>query len=70
MTKLGDGGNRPSLEALRSNVAKTLTDAVPSDGTFAPHWGYDAGAGVAKDIAESLLQLIQELVNQAVAKLG
>ena len=70
MTKLGDGGNSPSLEALRSNVAKSLAEAVPSNGAFAPHWGYDAAAAVAKDVAESLLQVIQELVNQAVTKLS
>lgn len=70
MSKLGDGANSPSLEALRSNVARSLADAVPSDGAFAPHWGYDAAEAVAKDVAESLLQVIQDLVNQAAAQLG
>ena len=59
-----------TLQTIKSAAATQLSNSIPSDGQFAPHWGADAISGVLNVVGDNSREVLHQIVNELIQKLG
>lgn len=76
MSKFSQSDSAPkalgtALDTFKSSGAATkLSLSIPADGQFAPHWGSDAISGVLDVVSDSSREVLHQIVNELIQKLG